>query len=75
MFIADPMPVRADNRRFGRLRRWVRGLVCRWGRHRALQARARDLPRPTGCARVPARVWYCHSARLSLGRSTPPEVT
>lgn len=73
MFIADPMPVPADNRRFGRLRRWVRGLMCRWGRHRALQAWARDLPRPTGCARVPARVWRRHSALLSLGRPTPPE--
>ena len=73
MLIADPMPVRADNRRFGHLGRWVRGLMGRWDRHRALQAWNRDLPRPAGCDRVPARIWRRHSALLSLGSPTPPE--
>ncbi len=73
MFISDPLPVRADIRRFGLPGQWVRRLIRRWGRHRALQAWARDLPRPTGSAHVPVQVWRRHSALLSLGSPTPPE--
>ena len=70
MFVAasifsDAKQATVEHRATERLRGWVRGLVHRRYRHRALLTWNRELPRPASCTRVPERVWRRHSALLS----------
>jgi hypothetical protein len=58
--------VRMRKQNKGAAVRPMRSIVSRWSRHRSLIAWNWNLMRPACCAHLPSRVWYRHSAILTL---------